>query len=139
MRLPHRNIRHCYYDISLEAMKNVGELLRLTGRNAEAVNVDDRGHIQAPPFDLIVCSHVLEHVISDKQLLMEFYASINDNGYLLLNVPINEVWDDPKHVRKYAPHLINTLLNECGFQVIASHQLDRWSAFLLTHEVKVKN
>ena len=135
--LPRRPLRLCYYDISLEAMNNVGKLMELTGRNSEAVKVDHCGNLQAAPFDVIVCSHVLEHVPDDYGLLKSLCAALKPNGYLLLNVPINEVWVDPKHIRKYDPILLKKFIAESGFRVVLEQQADRWTDLLLTHEVRL--
>ena len=38
-------------------------------------------------------------------------------GKVLVNLPINEVWDDPKHMRKYTADSVFHLFNECGLHV----------------------
>jgi predicted SAM-dependent methyltransferase len=42
-------------------------------------------------FDLIVCSHVLEHVPNDKQAMKELYRVLKPNGVAILQVPISRI------------------------------------------------
>jgi len=59
-------------------------------------DVDERLDIEAidkPPnsFDVILCSHVLEHV-DDRQALGEMHRILSRDGALILMVPIVEAW-----------------------------------------------
>lgn len=84
-------------------------------------------------FDVIYCSHVLEHVIDDKQAIRELYRVLKANRWAILNVPItsNKTFEDssivdPKerlkafgqedHVRCYGPDYIERL-RDAGFTV----------------------
>lgn len=40
-------------------------------------------------FEIIFCSHVLEHVIEDKKAMMELYRVLSKNGFAIIDVPIN--------------------------------------------------
>ena len=40
-------------------------------------------------FDVIYCSHVLEHVIDDKKAMNELYRVLKPNGWAMLQVPID--------------------------------------------------
>ena len=39
-------------------------------------------------FDVIYCSHVLEHVPDDHRALSEFYRTLKNDGWAIINVPI---------------------------------------------------
>jgi SAM-dependent methyltransferase len=82
-------------------------------------------------FDLVLCSHVLEHVPDDRFLLAEIARLLAPGGRAFLNVPINEDrFDDPNHVRKYTPDGFLCLLREFGFESILDRQADRlWDWF----------
>lgn len=84
-------------------------------------------------FDIIYCSHVLEHVPDDQQAMKEFCRVLKTDGWAILNVPItcqktleNKSIVDPKerlkvfgqkdHVRRYGPDYIDRLRN-AGFTV----------------------
>ncbi len=45
-------------------------------------------------FDLVICSHVLEHIPDDKKALREIYRILNPGGIALLQVPI---WPSEAH------------------------------------------
>lgn len=84
-------------------------------------------------FDVIYCSHVLEHVPDDRQAMREFYRVLKDDGWAILLVPItaDQTIEDPKledpverlrrfgqadHVRRYGPDYVERL-QEAGFRV----------------------
>lgn len=50
-------------------------------------------------FDMIMCNHVLEHVENDKKALSEFYRVLKNNGFALLQIPIDinreKTYEDP--------------------------------------------
>ena len=41
-------------------------------------------------FDIIICSHILEHVPDDKKGMKEIFRILNKDGWAILQVPINE-------------------------------------------------
>jgi SAM-dependent methyltransferase len=40
-------------------------------------------------FEIIFCSHVLEHVINDKKAMIELHRVLNKNGFAIIDVPID--------------------------------------------------
>ncbi|MBU0912336.1 MAG: methyltransferase domain-containing protein [Gammaproteobacteria bacterium] len=95
----------------------------------------DISNIQYPDnsFDIIYCSHVLEHVLDDRKAMREFYRTLNTDGWAILNVPISgeKTFEDPSivspeerlkafgqedHVRIYGTDYIDRL-RESGFTV----------------------
>jgi predicted SAM-dependent methyltransferase len=85
------------------------------------------------PFDVIYCSHVLEHVQDDRRALREFHRVLKGNGWAILLVPITaeKTFEDPSivkpkqrlkaygqedHVRRYGPDYIDRL-RDAGFKV----------------------
>jgi 2-polyprenyl-3-methyl-5-hydroxy-6-metoxy-1,4-benzoquinol methylase len=85
-------------------------------------------------FDLICCSHVLEHVPDDVRLLRQFHARLRPRGHLLINLPINEVWDDPNHVRRYSAETAARALEANGFRVEQVVEADALSGWLLSRD-----
>ena len=84
-------------------------------------------------FDIIYCSHVLEHVIDDRKAMREFYRTLKSGGWAAIMVPVNseETFEDPSvtdpkerlklfgpsdHVRIYG-HDFAGRLREAGFRV----------------------
>ncbi len=99
------------------------------------MEVMDIHDIQYPDdvFDVIYCSHVLEHVADDRQAMREFYRVLKPNGWAILMVPItaDKTFEDPfltdpaerlrlfgqeDHVRRYGPDFADRI-QEAGFRV----------------------
>jgi len=95
----------------------------------------DITRIQYPDesFDVIYCSHVLEHVPDDRKALREFFRVLKKDGWAILLVPISAeiTYEDPTivtpearlkafgqedHVRRYGPDYVERL-REAGFIV----------------------
>lgn len=91
--------------------------------------------IQLPDhsFDLILCSHVLEHVDDDRKALRELERVLAPGGLALLMIPVTaqQTYEDPSvtcpeerrrlfgqvdHVRCYGPDVVDRF-REAGFQV----------------------
>lgn len=102
--------------------------------------------IQLPnnTFDVIYCSHVLEHVPDDRKAMRELYRVLKPGGWAILHVPIlREVtYEDPSvttpeerlrvfgqsdHVRMYGLDYADRL-REAGFDVSVEPFVDTFSA-----------
>jgi SAM-dependent methyltransferase len=87
----------------------------------------------AASFDLIYCSHVLEHVPDDRKALAEFRRVLRPDGLAVIMVPITAPQtvedasiEDPQerlrlfgqddHVRRYGPDFVERL-EDAGFRV----------------------
>jgi len=44
---------------------------------------------QGESFDIVYCSHVLEHIEDDQRAIKELYRVLKSNGWALIVVPIN--------------------------------------------------
>lgn len=84
-------------------------------------------------FDVVYCSHVLEHVPDDRKAMREFHRVLDAAGWAILLVPItaDRTIEDPSvtdpeerarlfgqhdHVRRYGPDYVDRL-RESGFKV----------------------
>ncbi len=84
-------------------------------------------------FDVIYCSHVLEHVVDDRRAMREFFRVLKDEGWAILLVPIGreKTYEDSSivdprerlrhfgqddHVRIYGYDYVDRL-REAGFDV----------------------
>jgi ubiquinone/menaquinone biosynthesis C-methylase UbiE len=91
--------------------------------------------IQSPDdsFDIVYCSHVLEHVDDDRRAMRELCRVLRPDGWAILMVPIttDRTVEDPSisdpqerlrlfgqkdHVRRYGPDFVDRL-REAGFAV----------------------
>jgi SAM-dependent methyltransferase len=88
-------------------------------------------HLPSSSFDLVICSHVLEHVPDDRMLLGQIRRILKDDGVGLLLVPINEEhFPDPRHVRKYSIESFLSLLEGENLTPISTYTGDHlWSLF----------
>jgi 2-polyprenyl-3-methyl-5-hydroxy-6-metoxy-1,4-benzoquinol methylase len=135
LSLPSQSLEAHAYDLSAHAIAQLEAGARWLGRDIVPVRLDAAGKLAISGLDLILCSHVLEHVASDHALLTDFVSALGSGGLLFINVPINEVWDDPKHARRYRADDFPALLERHGLEVISTQQADRWTGWLLAHEM----
>jgi len=77
----------------------------------------DELHLNAASLDIIIASHVLEHVPNDIALLNEIRRLLKSNGIGVILVPINEKYDDPKHLRHYTTESLAETVRSHGFEV----------------------
>ncbi len=87
-------------------------------RRIEAVS------LPAQRFDLIHCSHTLEHLHSPAATLQQIHQAMSDDGVLLLEVPnlafigqadVVEEWFIDKHLYHYTPQTLVAALAAAGF------------------------
>jgi len=109
------------------------------GRARVAMDIEN---IQMPDasFDVIFCSHVLEHVNDDRRGMREFRRVLKPGGWAILLVPItvDATFEDPTvtdpaerlrlfgqddHVRRYGPDYVDRL-REAGFAVTTTRISD---------------
>jgi len=134
LSLPRQGVQAYGFDIAKNALQTLKKVMRMRGRRLYDIGLDEQGEMSPQGFDVILCSHVLEHVESEQTLLKTLKAALRPGGYLLINVPINEVWDDPKHVRRYDAQILADRMLNIGMNVITSKEEDRWTGFLLQRE-----
>jgi SAM-dependent methyltransferase len=105
-------------------------------------DVDDHADItdlslyETDKFDIILCSHVLEHIENDRKALAELFRILKPGGFAIVMAPIlltlNEDLENPKwtteadrwkyygqddHVRMYSKDGFVKKLSETGFKV----------------------
>jgi predicted SAM-dependent methyltransferase len=101
-------------------------------------------------FDVILCNHVLEHIIDDGRAMKEIYRMLKPNGWAILQVPIDyrrsETYEDPTivseddrlkyfnqkdHVRIYGKDY-KTRLQNAGFKV----KTDKYASSLSSKDLE---
>lgn len=130
--------------------KKLGQLKQLdyltadiSGRNVMVrMDITAIGYPDAH-FDAIICNHVLEHIIDDRQAMRELYRVLQPGGWAILQVPLSQrltaTFEDPSvtseadrervfgqkdHVRIYADDYQDRL-RSVGFDV---HPFQWWTA-----------
>lgn len=91
-------------------------------------------------FDVIYCSHVLEHVEDDRRAMQELFRVLREHGWAMILVPITadrtsedssvrdpqgrfEAFGQEDHVRRYGPDFADRL-REAGFTVEVTRVAD---------------
>lgn len=104
-------------------------------------------HYPDNSFDVIICNHVLEHIIDDRKAMSELYRTLKPEGWAILQVPISHVlkstYEDSSivtkqereiafgqddHVRIYADDYVDRLA-QVGFKVKIFRWVDEPEAF----------
>jgi len=85
-------------------------------------------------FDLIICYHILEHIVNDDKAMQELYRVLKPNGTLFIQTPFKDgkIYEDTSivlpqerkthfgqedHVRVYSVDGLKNRLGEIGFNV----------------------
>ena len=84
-------IRNLFPKVTIVGVSNSEEELTLAKKHLDLAFKIDLNHFQADAlkqnFDLIICSHVLEHLITPKDLLEQLSSRLTSRGRILILVP----------------------------------------------------
>jgi len=135
------NANHQLYgcDISKQAVANFPSVAAVVGKEVKTGTVEEfLSKYNDVKFDVITLSHIIEHVDDELLLLRSLVEKLSKDGVILINVPINEVWEDPKHVRKYDQTYLQSVLSACGLTSNFSIEADKLTSFFLIEEMVKK-
>jgi len=90
---------------------NINENIHLIIGNAENLPYLSRS------FDLVICSHVLEHVKDDRKMMEEIGRVLREGGKCILLIPTSE-WHTSLHYREYSITSIKSLLTNTNLDII---------------------
>ncbi|MFC2064943.1 class I SAM-dependent methyltransferase [Chloroflexota bacterium] len=78
---------------------------------------------QEEKFDLLICSHVMEHVSQPLQTLKRLVSHLNEEGWIFIEVPL-EIWKHPPsqtepvtHINFFTPNSLYNLMILSGLNV----------------------
>ena len=81
-------------------------------------------------FDIIIMSHVLEHVIDCRKILENLKKSLSKNGLLFIEVPncgnkkyLEESINTQQHIHHFTKNGLQELLKSLGFQIIKTETM----------------
>lgn len=111
----------CGVDVSPSAVE--------TARNKEIFKKFRKAQFQTVPehnndefihekFDLVLSSHVIEHVDDDEVLLNTLKSRLKDDGHLVLFAPVEEPGYIHFHVRNYSVETLSQKVKDCGFDIV---------------------
>jgi ubiquinone/menaquinone biosynthesis C-methylase UbiE len=104
------------------------EIAKKSGFKTYEGNIHEISTIVNRKYDIIYCSHVLEHMIEPGVVLDEFKKILNENGTMFIIVPYPDRGPDDAHCGKYYLHTENkssdeieivNVFNRHGFEVIS--------------------
>lgn len=109
------------YDLSQSGIEEA-RLRGVPGATFAVVDGDSIPEIEGSA-DLVILSHVVEHLEHPRTLL---YEALRIGNRALIEVPLelhwrtprDYVWDDLGHINKYTSTSIRHLVQTCGFQVL---------------------
>lgn len=78
------------------------------------------GSVPAPPrrADLVLASHVLEHVPDDRRMVAQLVSIARKGGLVAVFVPIEPTGFDPKHIRTYTVDSLAELMAGEGLKIV---------------------
>ena len=83
-------------------------------------SMEEDGTMPQPPAqaDILINSHMLEHVPDDRETLRAVLPAVAPGGLLVTFVPLEPPGFDPKHVRTYSPHSLRRLMEDLDLEVL---------------------
>ena len=118
-------------DINNAEVEECNSFFRKAGLSERVIfhNRDLTSFVEPENFDLILSVDVMEHILEDQQVFRNFYASLRNNGILLISTPSDQGGSDVhgeedqsfigEHVRSgYGSEEIRTKLASAGFSEI---------------------
>ena len=94
-------------------------------------------------FDVIVMSHIIEHLHNGDQVIAGLMPKLKQNGYVYIEYPCKastkfpsmkrtlNFYDDPTHVRIYSTEEVAGVLSQSGVQTLKSGRRRYWPYIVL--------
>lgn len=140
------NTRLVGFDISEQAVREMK--LEAQGKNLGGVFTQKFEEVEAEgPFDLIILSHILEHIEDPVTFLQKYLKLLNPSGFFVILVPANEPRSDyhkrhqtgfyfDLHHQHFSDNSLKEVVGKAGLKVIwqiknnsAQHLLDQLVRF----------
>ena len=116
-------------EIDPVAVREIEGHLRATGFEQVLLSTLELDRWEEHPFlrgqyDLVLCSHVLEHLDNPVRLLSLLAGCLAKGGKLLVLLPLNERRMDPHHVHRICPGEVERWVKSAGLQTCRSLATD---------------
>ncbi len=82
-------------------------------------------------YDLVIASHVLEHVPSDRQALEAMFDHTGPGGHGLFFLPLERPGHNPDHARTYTAAGLKRLLEDVGWEPVEIAENFRYASHLV--------
>ncbi|MFZ4773875.1 MAG: class I SAM-dependent methyltransferase [Terrimicrobiaceae bacterium] len=129
--------RHCpasarLFGVELDSMtvREVGDALKLRGVEHFDLRPISLNRWREHPllrekFDVVVCSHVLEHMDDPADLLAALGGCLAPNGRVIAIVPVNEIRANPHHVQIASQMALEKWAEAAGLRISDYFECDR--------------
>ncbi|MHB8580426.1 MAG: class I SAM-dependent methyltransferase [Ignavibacteriaceae bacterium] len=108
--------------IAIDKMKNKMSKGKKIVNDFKLANKNDIYSFQKYGFDLIIASHVIEHLENTDEFIAQICYLMKDNGIVLIQIPINEEFKDPKHVKEFSTASLINYFEKKGFRCLISFE-----------------
>ena len=106
--------------VGIEAQHRTAEFSRALGLTVIEANIED-GILLDKKFDIIWCSDFLVHLISPYKFLYDYRKFLNDNGRLLIQIPLMSALNkhkSPCHLYAFDKKSLVYLMETAGYKII---------------------
>lgn len=107
-------------EISPSALSRIKKIASTKGYRTNNFSKSNGAILEYPAnfFDIVIASHVLEHIEDDLGLLGEIYRVLKTQGVAVLLIPINEKYPDTKHIHAYDGLKLIELAKQVGLTIV---------------------
>jgi SAM-dependent methyltransferase len=96
---------------------------------------DGRPRFPGQEYDVVLASHVIEHVPDDRETLTDLLAHMRRGGHAVFFLPLERPRHNPDHARTYTAAGFAQLLREVGFEPVFVEENFRYAS----HWIQVLN
>lgn len=125
-----RDARLFGVEMDAENVAAVRGMLTARGREADLQTIDITRWTEHPllarQYDVILCSHVLEHLPDPANFLNRIAQCLHAGGAFIGLVPINERVMEPRHVQRLDQSKLHAIASAAGLRVAAYLEADPW-------------
>jgi SAM-dependent methyltransferase len=82
-------------------------------------------------YDIVIASHVIEHVPDDRAALAALHEHTRDRGFALFFLPLERPRHNPDHARVYTAAGFTRLLREVGYEPLHVEENFRYASHLV--------
>jgi SAM-dependent methyltransferase len=122
-------------DGAVRALREDPRTASYAGSAIVACDRDGRPAFPARDYDVIIASHVLEHVPDDLEVLRAFAAHLAHDGHVLVFLPLERPRHNPDHARVYTRAGFVRRLREAGLEPVHVEENFRYAS----HFVQIVN
>ena len=122
------------YGVELDTITVTEVSENLRTKNFKELDLDsieiptwEEHRLLARKYDVLVCSHILEHLDDPVHFLKRLKQCLEEDGVLVCLVPINETVPDPHHVQVCNVGTIQLWAKNSGLELTQYLETDHWN------------